>query len=496
MMRYAAMGTALLAASIVLGGCASAPTRPGAGRTLSLEETIDSVMAAPPLDRTHWGIAVWDVTARRWRARVNADRHFIPASNTKLVVGTASLGLLGPDFRYRTPVRLIGLDGDSARVLILEGSGDPTWSARFHDSDFTITDSIADLVAGAGIRSITGGIIIDASRFIDAPVPGTWEVGDLPGTSAPPTDALAIAEGTFGIVINAAAMPGETAIVTQLGAPDLQPLAAYIRTDTAGARSRRSADYLNRADSVRITGTIALGRVDTVRYAMTDAARYAGRALEDALRRRGVASRYGLRVLRDTAESIAWARTGPGDTTLATVVSPPLGEIVAAMLLPSQNWIAEQLVKTIAAERTGRGSWQRGIEEETTWLVEQAGVDSTAFFLRDASGMSPQDLLAPSGIVRLLEFAGTQPWGGVFRNGLPAPGQEGGTLSNRLAGYEDRIRAKTGTITNVNSLSGYLGGRRELIFSIMTNGSGVSSAAVRRGIDRIVQAAAREGGQP
>jgi D-alanyl-D-alanine carboxypeptidase/D-alanyl-D-alanine-endopeptidase (penicillin-binding protein 4) len=495
MMRYAAMGSTLVAASIVLGSCASAPARPGSGRELSLTEVIDSVTSAPPLDRTHWGIAVYDVASRRWRARVNADRHFIPASNTKLVVGTATLGLLGPDFRYRTPVRLIGRDADSARVLIVEGSGDPTWSARFRESDFTVTDSIADLVLAAGLKRITGGIIIDASRFTDEPVPGTWEVGDLTSSFAPPVAAFAIAEGTFTLVITAAARPGETAVVTQLGGSGLQPLAAYIRTDTA--RARRSVDYLNRSDSVRLNGSIALGRTDTVRYAVTDPAAYAGRALESALRQRGIEVRYGLRVLRDTAESAAWSRSpGPADVTLATVTSPPLGEIVAAMLLPSQNWIAEQLVKTIGAERTGYGSWQRGIDEEATWLVGQVGVDSTAFFLRDASGLSAQDLLAPSAIVRLLEYAGTQPWGDVFRNGLPAPGLAGGTLENRLAGYENRIRAKTGTITNVNSLSGYLNGRRELIFSIMTNGSGVSSAAVRRGIDRIVQAVAREGGEP
>ncbi|MGD8276462.1 MAG: D-alanyl-D-alanine carboxypeptidase/D-alanyl-D-alanine-endopeptidase [Gemmatimonadota bacterium] len=496
MLRYAAMGTAVAAASIVLAGCASAPARPGAGRVLSLEETIDSVTSTPPLDRTHWGIAVWDVAGRRWRARVNADRHFIPASNTKLVVGTASLGLLGPDYRYRTPVRLIGLDGDSARVLMVEGRGDPTWSARFHDSDFTVTDSIADLVAAAGVRRITGGIIIDASSFTDEPVPGTWEVGDLTGSYAPPVDALAIAEGTFRVAIAAATRPGETAVVTQLGAPGLQPLSAWIRTDTARARGRRAVDYLDRADSVRMVGTIGLGRTDTVRYSVTDPPAYAGRALENALRVRGVDIRYPLRVLRDTAESAAWSRPGPGDTVLATVVSPPLAEIVAAMLGPSQNWIAEQLVKTIGLARTGHGSWQRGIEEEETWMVEQAGINSTAFFLRDASGLSAQNLLAPSMIVRLLEYAGTQPWGDAFRNGLPAPGLEDGTLENRLAGYENRIRAKTGTITNVNSLSGYMSGGRELIFSIMTNGSGTSSAAVRRGIDRIVQAVAREGGQP
>jgi D-alanyl-D-alanine carboxypeptidase/D-alanyl-D-alanine-endopeptidase (penicillin-binding protein 4) len=496
MSRNAAMGSALLVASFVLGACASAPARPGAGRELSLREVIDSVTSTPPLDRTHWGIAIYDPARGEWRARLNAGRHFIPASNTKLVIGSAALALLGPVFRYRTAVHAVGRDADSARAVLVLGSGDPTWSKRFHKSDFTVVDSVAERLAALGIRRVTGGVVIDATRFSDPPAHGTWEVGDLPGTSAPPIGAFAIGEGLFGIVITPGAAPGYPAAVTPLGGAGLQPLIARIVTDTAGARERRVTDYLDRADAVHLTGTIALGRPDTIYLTVTDPAAYAGRALELALSRHGIEVQGGTRVLRDTREAAVMDAAVRGDSAAVTVVSPPLREIVAAILQPSQNWIAEQLLKTLAAERRGRGSWDAGIEEEGRWRVEQAGVDSTAFFLRDASGLSAQNLLAPEAIVRLLEHNSRQPWAVDFRAALPAPGMRAGTLENRLAGYENRVRAKTGTITNVNSLSGYLGGRRELIFSIMTNGSGVPAAAVRRGIDRIVQAAAREGGLP
>jgi D-alanyl-D-alanine carboxypeptidase/D-alanyl-D-alanine-endopeptidase (penicillin-binding protein 4) len=497
MMPNAAMGSALLAASFILAGCASAPARPGSGRELSLGEVIDSVTSTAPLDRTHWGIAVYDPDGREWRVRVNADRHFVPASNTKLVVATAALALLGPEYRYRTAVYAAGRDADSVRGLLVVGSGDPTWSARFHESAFTVVDSLAAVVVDAGIRRITGGIVIDATRFADEPVHGTWEVGDLPSNFAPPIDAFAIGEGTFGVVITPGARPGDRAAVTTLGPAGLQPLVASILTDTARARERRVADYLDRTDAVHLTGTIAAGRPDTLHFAVTDPAAYAGRALEHALRLRGIEVQGGTRVVRDTVDAVIMAAALQDDgSAIASVVSPPLREIVAGILQPSQNWIAEQLLKSLAAERTGRGSWDAGIEEESRWLIEQAGVDSTAFFLRDASGLSAQNLLAPAAIVRILDHARGQPWAADLRAALPAPGMKEGTLENRLAGYENRVRAKTGSITNVNSLSGYLTGNRELIFSIMTNGSGVSAAAVRRGIDRIVQALAREGGTP
>lgn len=494
MMRNAAMGSALVAASCFLAACASAPAQPGSARELSLPEVIDSVTSTPPLDRTHWGIAIRDRESGEWLARVNAERHFIPASNQKLVVATAALALLGPEYRFRTTVHALGRDTDRARTLLVTGSGDPTWSRRFHESDFTMIDSVAEQIAASGIRRITGGIVIDVTRFADAHVHGTWEVGDLTATFAPPIEAFAIGEGTFGIEIVPSG-PGRRAWVRQLRAGGLQPLVARIVTDTTGARERRVANYMDRTDAVQLTGNIAPGKADTLYLSVTDPAAFSGRALEQALRGRGIDVLGGVHVERDTAAAAVLKGAVQTDgMLLVTVESPPLREIVAAILRPSQNWIAEQVLKALAAERTGEGSWSAGVDVEAEWLTGQVGLDSSAFQLRDASGLSAQNLLAPAAIVQLLEYAASQPWATDFRRALPAPGMEGGTLSRRLTGFEDRVRAKTGTITNVNSLSGYVSGRRELVFSILSNGSGVPSAQVRRGIDRIVRALAREGG--
>ena len=98
--------------------------------------------------------------------------------------------------------------------------------------------------------------------------------------------------------------------------------------------------------------------------------------------------------------------------------------------------------------------------------------------------------------MRLLVYARGQPWGERYRAALAQPG-DSGTLRNRLAAYRGRLFAKTGSLSNVNSLSGYLrtDGGRELVFSIMTNGSGMPSSQVRAGIDRIVAAMAAGGQQ-
>jgi D-alanyl-D-alanine carboxypeptidase/D-alanyl-D-alanine-endopeptidase (penicillin-binding protein 4) len=228
---------------------------------------------------------------------------------------------------------------------------------------------------------------------------------------------------------------------------------------------------------------------------VTDPPAYAARAFASALGRKGIAVAR-VRVVRDPEE----AATNEAGTTparhIATHRSPPLTEIVAAILKPSQNWIAEQLLLTLGAARGEGGSWREGIAVERRYLLDSIGIDSAAFSLRDASGLSAQNLLTPAAIVQMLDHARRAPWGETYRLALAQPGVEGTTLSSRLPDLEGRVFAKTGTIANVNSLSGYVtteGGRR-LVFSIMTNGSGLPSASVRRAIDALVTVIAKEGG--
>src|SRR5690606_5322423 len=102
------------------------------------------------LHRAHWGIEVYDPAARRTLYALNSERHFIPASNMKLVVTAVALGLLGADYRYRTEIYATapGVDISGGEVhagasrgettsgiagsLVIVARGDPTLSRRFH----------------------------------------------------------------------------------------------------------------------------------------------------------------------------------------------------------------------------------------------------------------------------------------------------------------------------------------------------------------------------
>lgn len=491
---------AVLALPLLLGACA-ATTRAAAPMPASasasaatsvrgstpggIAAVVDSVLANSPLDRAHWGIEIYDPAARRVLYSLNPHQHFIPASNTKLVVTAVALGELGADYRYRTELYA----GGEPDPLVLVARGDPTLSRRFHPEGPTPLESLADSVVAAGIRRVAGGVVVDASYFEDRPAHPAWEMDDLTWGYGAPTDALAVEEATVRLVVTPGAAPGTPALVTPLAPPGVVAVHAAVITDSAGARRGTTVRRRYLSDVIEVTGSVPLGAApDTILLAAPYPAELAAHEFVAALVARGVEVMGGVRVVREPLAAAALRGSDHSPRLIATWHSAPLGEIVAAILKPSQNWIAEQLLKTLGAEKGQDGSWREGVAVERRYLIDVVGIDSTAFWLADGSGLSVQNLLTPHAIVQLLDHARRRPWGTVYLQAQARPG-ESGTLERRLIDLEGRIFAKTGSVTHVNSLSGYLraANGRELLFSILTNATGWPAAEIRRAMDSIVR---------
>ena len=522
----------LLLASAACAG--SAPMQPPAPAPPDFARLADSIVATPPLHRAHIGIEVYDPATKRILYRHNSDRHFVPASNQKYWPTTTALHALGADWRYRTPVLGVGFDAGTgtAQALVVVGRGDPTLSERFHAPDpvvvdasgdtvrvrpdpatshrrgLAVLDSLADSLVARGVRRVAGDLVVDASFFDEAIIPGAWTFGNLNGTSAPPTGAFVVAEGVMRVSVAPGATVGAPAVVTPWTSAGIVPIASTVVTGEAAppempgeqrgsGRGRISTERGPWSDTLKLAGSIALGAEPQIlQMPMTDPVVFAAYALADALRGRGIAIDGAVRVVRDSAEAVAlrWGQVagtaGPlpvGELTAWS--SPTLGVIVKNILQTSQNWMAEQLLRTLGAEKRGRGSWRDGISVEMEFLVGTVGVDSTALGFNDGSGMSPQNLVTPHAIVQLLEYARTAPWGQVFHDGLTGPGRPG-TLSNRLRGLEGRAFGKTGSLNGVNAVSGYVTTPegRDLIFSIISNASGLGSGPVVSAIDQMIMA--------
>jgi D-alanyl-D-alanine carboxypeptidase/D-alanyl-D-alanine-endopeptidase (penicillin-binding protein 4) len=515
----------LLAAATSACATAGGATR-GRGSDFDFARLADSIISSAPLDRAHLGIEVFDPATGRILYQHNNQRHFVPASNQKLWPTTTALHELGPEWRYRTPILALGANAEtgSAQALVVVGRGDPTFSSRFHSTaadsladslatgpmdstraaralrrDLAALDSLADSVVAAGLKHVTGDLIIDASYFGSDIIPGAWTFGNLNGTSAPPTGAFVVAEGIFRVAITPATMPGAPPTITALGPQGVVPILNRAITGPAGAGRSTNDSRGPWDDTLRITGTIGVDAgTQYLRLPMTEPVRFAGHAFAEALRARGVVIDGKVRIVHDSAEA-AGIREGrltdaPAQLPISQVTawsSPPMSEIVHAILAPSQNWIAEQLLRTLGAERRGDGSWRSGIAVETNFLFTTVGIDSAALRMNDGSGMSPQNLVTPHAMVQIFNYARTAPWSGVFRAALATPGKPG-TLSSRMRALEGRVSGKTGTLNSVNALSGYVRTRddRELIFSILSNASGLPGGPVVSAIDRLVEALA------
>ena len=177
-----------------------------------------------------------------------------------------------------------------------------------------------------------------------------------------------------------------------------------------------------------------------------------------------------------------------GLVDVASVESPPLHVMARFMNRRSSNFFAEVFGKRLGVEHSGiPGTIAKGAAAVTAW-ARGLGVGLVA---HDSSGLSYENRVAPGGMVRLLGYAEDRPWGEVLRTTLAAAGE--GTLEHRLDGV--RLRAKTGTLTDISSLSGYVWLRRTdtwAEFSILSSGmSKAFASAVEDDIVRILSREAR-----
>jgi D-alanyl-D-alanine carboxypeptidase/D-alanyl-D-alanine-endopeptidase (penicillin-binding protein 4) len=179
---------------------------------------------------------------------------------------------------------------------------------------------------------------------------------------------------------------------------------------------------------------------------------------------------------------------------VVTLSSPPASDIVGIVNAWSLNTEAEALLRLLDPAPTGK-SRERGLAELTK-IVSEAGVDTLDLSLVDGSGLSPLDLVTARAIVTWLTAIDKDPdLGRPFREGLARPGGYG-TFKNRFAALDSTVdfRGKSGTLTNVSALSGYVtaaSGER-VVFSMLTNGNRSSVGGARDAEERLVTVLARK----
>ncbi|GLW06132.1 D-alanyl-D-alanine carboxypeptidase DacC [Microtetraspora sp. NBRC 13810] len=456
-----ALVTSVLAVSLAW---ASAPTpatavEPSPG-IADLTTDLDQILSDARLTVGRAGVVVKSAATGEELYTQDSGKIFTPASNTKLVSSAAAVETLGLDYRFTTEVLSTGRTAGSTLYgdLYLKGTGDPTMLA----SDY---DALAAKVAASGVKRVQGDLVADDTWFDDVRLGTDWAWDDEPYYYAAQISALTASPDTdydAGSVIVSVA-PGSAA-----GKPvkvSTTPETGYLKIVNRAVTGSSTDVLVTRehgTNTVLITGTVAAPYSEWI--TVWDPTAYAASLLRDGL------ARHGVKVTGSTGRGA----TPAGAKAVATRQSMPLSELLVPFMKLSNNIHAEILTKAIGRKVAGEGTWPAGLAAITAF-ARANGVPASQ--LRDGSGLSRADGLTPGGLTALLIALRDKPWFATWYAALPIAGQRdrmvGGTLRSRMAGTPaaGNVHAKTGSLTGVTSLSGYVTSAdgEPLVFSVMLN---------------------------
>ncbi len=484
-------------ALLLLAGCATAPTtstQPGAtapeasttpAGPIERRDALDAIFNDPLFARATFGVRVESLADGRVLYTRNSEKLVIPASNMKLLTMAVAAEKLGWDFTFETKLEAAGTvaDGTLTGDLVVVGGGDPSIDAQNFDAA-PLFDEWAERLRAAGIRRVEGRLIGDDNIFDDTIAGPGWAWDYLGDGYAAGSSGLNYNENTAVIRIWPGATVGAPARVEVSPAGHGLVLSASVTTSPAGGTPSMSQFRQPGGDVLTLSGTIPLGRAVVIRTAAVEnPTQFFVNGLKAALDARGIFVRGG-----------AWdidALTAPpaitSRRTIATRRSLPLSSLGAYFLKESQNFYGEVILKTLGQRAAKVGSTAAGKRVATETLTAW-GIPADAYVMYDGSGLSRYNYVSADAIVLLLKHV----WNDARLRGpllaaLPVGGQDG-TLGLRMRNtvLAGRVQAKTGTISNVRSLSGFLvteSGER-LVFSMIANHFTATSAQVDAVVER------------
>ncbi len=435
---------------------------------------------------TTWSICVADAVTGEIITDKDASRNLIPASVMKLIPTAAALTMLGEEYRFTTTLGFTGtlntrkgeLNGD----IIILGGGDPTLgSPFFSDSYGDVEGNWARVIREIGIKKIKGNILADASIYDYSTIPGGWEWEDIGNYYGTGIHGLNYADNSFGIYLTSREEGSKPSIDSIDEAGKSLLLTNYLISE--GKSDNGYVFSLPYATSATLEGTVAVNSNTVLQAALPDP------PLETAtiLRNRLIAN--GIQV---TGEAITKRVRTANDSVLEMIsatVSPSLKDIIIVTNQESINLYAGQLCKHLGLVYRGKGSFGAGMDVLKSFL-DTIGCDTKEAHLADPAGLSRNNVVSASMMVKLLTYMYNSPNKDTFIASLPKGGLSG-TLKNNFRDdvFKDRVTAKTGSMTGVKALAGYITTRsgKVMSFAIMVNGYTTTNGEVQEKIEDILR---------
>ena len=434
----------------------------------------------PGVQRATWGIAVQSIARHERLFDLNPQTLMVPASVTKLVSVATAADAVGWDYRFTTTLRSAGSieDGVLRGDLLVVGGGDPAIGGRGGDDFSTWIEALKK----GGIHRVEGRVVGIDDAF-EEPRPGfAWSWDDLGYSTGAVFGALNLAENRLSVTVTPGAVAGSaTTLAYNVDAQEL-PITNRSVTAPAGTAPLVWPEMRPGETTLTIAGSVPVGGMPaTLLVSAGNPTEWFARML----RRRLIAS--GIEVTGPAADGDDVHIT-PSDGTaiLYTYRSHPLSDIAQPLLKDSINLYGEAVQRLNAAGPLPHTNDQalEGIKQRLlAW-----GVPADEFQIVDGSGLSRRDVISPQALLtillRMYDPAGASPW----MRSLPVAGIDG-TLAARMKGTpgENNVRAKTGTMSNVRSLAGYVNTRdgEPLVFVAIVNNFEGTGAQANAALDAV-----------
>ncbi|MCA9292822.1 MAG: D-alanyl-D-alanine carboxypeptidase/D-alanyl-D-alanine-endopeptidase [Phycisphaerales bacterium] len=438
----------------------------------TLDDQLEKIIQRSRLQLCNLGVVVMDASTGQVLASNDPDDSFIPASNMKLFTSGAALASLGPDFAFETLLELHEPEHDdqgniTGTRLVVRGSGDPAFAdpELLEMMNLGIEDLVTTWVNAAkdaGVTSIDE-LIVDARIFDDELVHPTWPVEQLNKWYCAEVSGLNVYTNVIRLFTSPNAPSEPPTVVMEPDAPwfrlNNRAVSVNRGQQTAWAARQHGTNIVTLYGDVRWAA-------EPIRVTIHDTPDFFGQLLADRLRRAGVQ-------VKQVRAATAGDQLAPG--RVLHVVRTPIDVVLKRCNTDSHNLYAECLLKRLGHDLTGTpGSWKNGAAAMRMIIPPKLSESAAnAVIVADGSGMSRSNRVTPRAIAEWLKALADDPTlVDPFTDSLATPGD--GTLERRFGDTQlvTELHAKSGYLTGVSSLSGYLvepnTGQR-VIFSILIN---------------------------
>jgi len=446
-----------------------------------LTQKIDKALNKRCLDKSQTSVSIVALPTGKVVYARHTDKPLLPASVMKIITTSAALHYLSPEYRFKTEFLYRGerkeniIQGD----LIIRGGGDPRLTTEQ-------LWQIATRIKDSGINEITGNLVVDTHFFDEYDRAPAWGAKRSQRAYDAKLGALSLNFNSIIVRIRPGARLGSSLNVW------LEPPTPYIQLHNTGKTSKRRGKNtvsVRRSEKVagkleiRVSGKRSINAQEKeVRLNINNPTRYASETFRMLLLKAGV---------KINGETL-FSNSSISAKKLYQHFSQTLSLTLKDLNTYSNNMTAEQIVKTIAADRSGTpGTHAEGLRLMRDFL-DSSGVNLQGVKLVDGSGLSRKNRMTTRAMTDLLKSMFSRfDIGPDFLSSLRVMGAYG-VNSRRFANSPARgkVRAKTGTLTGLSNLAGYVESKSGTVFgyALFLNNNRCGNREADKVEDRIVLA--------